>query len=131
VTVPPYDPRPYIAAQEWVTARTVPEAPHEYVHARRANDPEAHRRMIAFVNATGERRPFTFGGRTFTYAYVTVDEHVYWATWSRGGSMVNRRRADLPAWRSPEDEASGALPWVPPSRRETPAHEQLRLDLTD
>jgi hypothetical protein len=126
---PDFDPRPWIAAQTWVTAQLVPEAPHAYVHFRACTDQEGHRRMVAWLNATGERRPFTFGGRTYVYAYRTVDEWTYWVTWSRGGSMVNRRRADRPAWRSPADEASGLLPWVHPSGREPP--EQLRLDLTD
>ncbi len=71
-----YDPRPYIAAQTWVYARTVPDNPHEYLLAERTTDPDGHALMIAWVAQTGA--PGTYANTR--YRYAQVDDWVYWVS---------------------------------------------------
>jgi hypothetical protein len=90
-----YDPRPFIRANTWTFAKSVPSHPHEYLVGTRATDPDAFAELCAWINRTGTRAPFTFGGRTHTYAYATVDEWVYWVSRGAGRALlVNRRRAE-------------------------------------
>jgi hypothetical protein len=126
-----YDPRPFIAANTWTFAKLAPEMPHWYLAPDRATDPDEFRRMVAWIYATGVKRSFTFSARTYRYSYATVDEWEYWNTRFRGGqTLLNRRRADQPAWVSPEAEESGRRPWVHPKDRDQPeGPAQLRLDL--
>ena len=90
---PDYDPRPYLSGQTFVTAKTVPQHPHAYLLAERSTDPEGHRAMVAWLNATGE--PRTFGA---IYRYREVDGWLYWACraarWSGPGLVLNRRRVE-------------------------------------
>jgi hypothetical protein len=114
-----YDPRPFIAAQEWTFAKTAPEMPHWYVAPHQATDRDLFYEFSRWIYAIGEKRPFTFSARTYTYSYATVDEWEYWNTRFRGGqTLVNRRRADRPAWVSAEAEESGKRPWVHPKDRQ-------------
>lgn len=54
----PYDPRPYIASQRWVYARTVPTHAHEYVVPEQSSDPAGHYAMVKWINRTGTPRSF-------------------------------------------------------------------------
>ena len=47
------DPRPYIAANRWVFARTMPENPHEYVVLAHSSDPYEHLMFVEWNPARG------------------------------------------------------------------------------
>ena len=61
---PEYDPEPFIRANRWTFAKTVPEHPHEYLVSNLSTDPDEHFRVVRWVNAHGEPGRYTFGGRT-------------------------------------------------------------------
>jgi hypothetical protein len=105
-----YDPRPFIQANRWVRAKVVADTdPHEYLVARNCTDPAECALMARWIRATGERRRYTFWGRTYTYEYAgPIDGWTYWVTRFRGGQLlVNRRHVDWPA---PGFEAVTATP---------------------
>lgn len=83
-----YDPRPYIASQRWVYAKTVPTHPHEYVVPEVTTDPAAHYDMVKWINRVGE--PRMFAGKR--YKYAEVDGYVYWIG---PRTIINRRRVDV------------------------------------
>ena len=106
--------RAYIAANQWVYARTVPEAPHEYLLAERSTDPEGHRAMIAWIARVGE--PETYQG--YRYRYAHLEGHVYWTSrpprWANrpdrpAGLIINRRRARRPPRPGPTSDQPGRL----------------------
>jgi hypothetical protein len=80
-----YDPRPYIEAQLWVFASTMPEQPHFYVVLQRSTDRAEHMVFLRWIRRTGERK--TFAGQA--YRYATVDGWRYWSV----GTVINRRKA--------------------------------------
>lgn len=84
-----YDPRPYIAANEWTFARTMPENPHEYVVIRKSTDPVEHMRFLAWLRAFGDLEHFK--GRD--YEYIEIDGWRYWAmgTDQLEQTIINRR----------------------------------------
>jgi hypothetical protein len=49
-----YDPRPYIAANHWVFARTMPDNPHEYLVIRKSTDPYEHLMFPEWIRAVGD-----------------------------------------------------------------------------
>ena len=57
-----YDPRPYIAANHWVFARTMPDNPHEYVVIHNSTDPYEHL-IIPRVDPIGGGRRALSGPR--------------------------------------------------------------------
>ena len=85
--------RDWIEAQEWTFAKTVPDAPHEYVVCM---DPERRRFLNWFVRYAA-KHGYTgyFMGRR--YRYVRVGELRYW---QNGGRFMNRTRwaDDPPEW---------------------------------
>jgi hypothetical protein len=86
-----FDPRAFIVGVEWRFAATMPDNPHEYILESTAGGPD----FLAFHELIrGEGRVEVYEG--YPYPYLTVDEYVYWTTWSPHGSgrIVNRRRAD-------------------------------------
>ena len=46
-----YDPRPYIAANHWVFARTMPDNPHEYVVIYNSTDPYQHLMFLEWIRS--------------------------------------------------------------------------------
>jgi hypothetical protein len=96
VSADDYDPRAFIAANEWAFARTVPDAPHWYLIAERSTDPDQHCQMVEWVNRTG--LPGTFQGNRYRYARMD-DGFEYWVSraplWSESRApILNRRRAE-------------------------------------
>jgi DNA invertase Pin-like site-specific DNA recombinase len=89
-----YDPEPFIAANRWTFAATVPDAPHDYLIGSRATDRDEFRRFCRWVNATGTPGSYTFEGRTRRYRYATVGQHTYWVSKVPGDVALNRRRAE-------------------------------------
>jgi hypothetical protein len=87
--VPPegYDPTPFIEAQMWVEARTMPEHPHSYVLLRRSTDWREHLRFLTWIRAGDTER--WVDGRT--YRFRDVGDYHYWAL-SAADSILNRRR---------------------------------------
>ena len=87
-----WDPRPYIASQEWVFAKTMPERPHEYVHLSKSTDWRGHLLMNRWLRVTGELEKFVRPG-------VAVPEEVegwrYWAGADPNWTIVNRRVAPV------------------------------------
>lgn len=83
-----YDPGPYIAAQEWVVARTMPENPHSYVLIRNSTDYVEHLRFVDWLRRTGEVE--VFNGRR--YKGRTINWHRYWVL-GVNDTIVNRRKA--------------------------------------
>jgi hypothetical protein len=81
-----YDPRPWIAAQEWVTART-PDNPHEYVVLRRSTDWRTQLVVLRWL-WLGARERWRDGR---TYRYRTVDGFRYWHL-GLNDTIVNRER---------------------------------------
>jgi hypothetical protein len=76
-------------------AKTVPDAPHEYLLLSRASDPLHQLRLIDLIRRTGS--PGSFRG--WRYAYRTWGDWTYWASPPAGrppavaDSILNRRRA--------------------------------------
>lgn len=81
-----YDPRPYIAANEWRQARTYQDNPHQYLLWDRASDLLAQALLVKWIEVTGEGRKFR--GRRYTYR--ELDGWLYWSM----GLTVNRRRVE-------------------------------------
>jgi hypothetical protein len=83
-----YDPRPYIAANFWTFASTMPENPHEYLLLRNSTDWREHLRMLRWVRR-GEREKWRDGK---IYSYRVVDRR--WRYWALGpnDSILNRER---------------------------------------
>ena len=70
-----YDPRPYIAANEWTFASTMPENPHEYVLLRNSSDWREHLRFLRWIRR-GKVEVWRDRRR---YRYRVVDGWRYWA----------------------------------------------------
>jgi hypothetical protein len=85
-----YDPRPYIEANTWVFARTMPENPHEYVMLRASTDWREHLRFLRWLRVYGEVERWLDGRR---YRYRIVDGWRYWAMWSPNDTILNREVA--------------------------------------
>jgi hypothetical protein len=81
--------RDYLAAQTWVYAKTMPKWPHEYVLLRRSTDLWGHLRAVAFIRATGEKRPWR-SGRIHSY-WQPGDGTEVW-TMREFDTILNRRR---------------------------------------
>jgi hypothetical protein len=81
----------FLAAQEWTSARTMPQWPHEYVMARKSADTWMALRVIEFIRATGERR--RWHSEWFWYWAPEGSEYEYWAM-NPGETVINRRRLD-------------------------------------
>ncbi len=86
-----YDPRPYIAANHWVFARTMPDNPHEYVVIHDSTDPYEHLMFLEWIRSVGDIEHY----RGRDYEYVTVDGYRYWAMGPSGPehTIINRREA--------------------------------------
>jgi hypothetical protein len=82
-----YDPSPYIEAQTWVFAKTMPQNPHEYVVLRRSTDWREHLRFLRWIRVWGDRELF----KGTYYLYRTVGEWRYWAL-GPNDTIINRRR---------------------------------------
>jgi len=82
----------YLAGQKWTYAKSMPKTPHEYVLLRKSTDPWAHLRVIAFIRATGEPRPWRWPPRTHHY-WQPGDGWEYW-TMRESDTILNRRRID-------------------------------------
>jgi hypothetical protein len=87
IPLPPqdYDPRPYIASQRWVFAKSMPENPHYYVLLSRSSDWRGHLTMLAWIRRWGRRELF---GRW--WQAVDVDGWHYWAM-SPDDTILNRK----------------------------------------
>ena len=70
-----YDPRPYIASQEWVFAKTMPTSPHFYVQIARSTDWVGHLQCLTWIRQRGQLKQVQ--GRQ--YRYVILDKWRYWA----------------------------------------------------
>jgi hypothetical protein len=79
----------YLAAQEWVFARSMPKTPHEYVLLRKSADPAMHLNAVAFIRANGEPRPWRWPPRTHHY-WQPGDGWEYW-TMRESDTILNRR----------------------------------------
>ena len=79
----------YVESQEWTTARTVPEDPHQYLLLRASTDPWTHLRMIRYIGAAGERRLWP-RDRTW-YSYWRSAGHEYWGMPRESETLINRR----------------------------------------
>jgi hypothetical protein len=84
-----YDPRPFIAANTWVYAKTMPKNPHEYVVLRAATDWREQLRFGRWIRHWGETE--RFDGRP--YKYMDVDDHHYWVM-SINDTIINRKRLE-------------------------------------
>lgn len=82
-----YDPRPYIAAQEWTYAKTMPTNPHFYVVLRASNDWREHLRFLLWIRVWGFVEKF----KGAKYLYRVVDEWRYWAM-GPNDTIINRRK---------------------------------------
>jgi hypothetical protein len=92
-----YDPRPYIAANAWTFASTMPRNPHEYLMLRDSSDWREHLRFLRWIRSHG--RTETFEGRQ--YKYQTVDEWRYWAL-APNDTILNRHRVAPGLIRQPD-----------------------------
>jgi hypothetical protein len=81
-----FDPRPYIASQTWVFAKTMPEHPHEYVVISRSTNWRGHLRMLLWIRLWGHEEKYQ--GRS--YQYRVVDAKRYWAM-GPNDTIINRR----------------------------------------
>jgi hypothetical protein len=89
VELPPdYDPRPFIAAQEWRFAKTMPWHPHEYVMIHKATDAFEHVRFLVWIRLTGKIEVY----KGSEYPYVEIDGYRYWALRPEY-TIINRRTA--------------------------------------
>jgi hypothetical protein len=81
----PYTPRPYIAAQHWVFAKSMPDNAHFYVLLKVSTDREAHLDFLSWIR---QGRSEVWQGRR--YHYRVVDGWRYWALgpWD---TIINRR----------------------------------------
>jgi hypothetical protein len=84
-----FDPRPYIAANEWRYAKTRPQNPHFYVLLVVSSDPYEHLRFLAWLQASEEVEDW--GGKRFHYH--EVDGWRYWALTNPNATIINRRVA--------------------------------------
>jgi hypothetical protein len=82
-----YDPTPYIEAQDWVFAKTMPQNPHEYVLIRRSTDWREHLRFLHWICVWGEDEVF----KGSHYQYRTAGGWRYWAL-GPNDTIINRRR---------------------------------------
>jgi hypothetical protein len=81
-----YDPTPYIEAQNWVYAKTMPENKHFYVVLRASTDWRAHMMFLRWIRLYGGDERF----RSSWYRYMDVGEYHYWAM-SSNDSIINRK----------------------------------------
>jgi len=92
-----FDPREWVARQQWVYAKTMPENPHHYVvRPRSPNDPEsrlARREWDRFQGLILQHgRPRRYKGAR--YIAWTLDDHDYWAMYP----VINRKPIDNASW---------------------------------
>jgi hypothetical protein len=83
-----YDPRPYIAANYWVFASTMPENPHYYVMLKASTDWREHLRFLRWIRR-GVAEVWRDGRR---YPYRYVDGYRYWAMPDPSWTIINRER---------------------------------------
>jgi hypothetical protein len=81
-----FDPRPYIAANEWVFASTMPDHPHEYVLIRHSTDWRTHILFGRWIRRYGQVERHM--GRS--YRYRAVDGWRYWVL-GPNDTIINRR----------------------------------------
>jgi hypothetical protein len=111
VELPPdYDPRPFIAAQEWRFAKTMPWHPHEYVMIHKATDAFEHVRFLVWIRLTGKIEVY----KGSEYPHVEIDGYRYWALRPEY-TIINRRTAPTP------DDPHPPLPWQTEPIPEPPA----------
>jgi hypothetical protein len=70
------DAREYIASQEWVFARTMPQNPHEYVVLKASTRPHQHLAFRQFIRDRGVVSMFD----GWEFCYLDIDHHRYWVT---------------------------------------------------
>jgi hypothetical protein len=85
----------YVESQTYRRARPVyrgrPQAPHEYLLARRSPDPWTQLRLLAFIREHGERRRFSGS----YHPYWTWGDYEYWEL-SPQDTILNRRHLSWP-----------------------------------
>lgn len=81
-----YNPQPYLAAQQWATARS---GDHQYVLLARSTDPVEHLIVLEHIRRAGAIEHFM--GRD--YRYIEVDGWRVWAMPSPNATLLNRRMA--------------------------------------
>lgn len=82
--------RAFVAAHEWVFAKSMPHIPHFYVSRDKALAEEQFEAAVAFIRANGEERPW---GRGKPLTYVDVDGFTYWTMGSPipATRIINRK----------------------------------------
>jgi hypothetical protein len=114
---PDYDPRPFIAAQRWTYAKTMPWHPHEHLLIFRATSVIEHITFLLWIRRSEHVE--TYNGRE--YRYREVDGMRYWAL-GPNDTIINRRAAPTP------DDPHPPLPWQTAPIPEPPAvYEQPKL----
>jgi hypothetical protein len=76
----------YVESQTYTFASTMPETPHYYVLLHNSTDPDTHLRVVNWIRANGEPRPW---GRK-VHHYWTHGNYEYWAMPPRE-TILNRR----------------------------------------
>jgi hypothetical protein len=61
----------FIRAQEWRTAKTMPDKPHRYISKSKCTDPETFERLVAHIRKHGYRAKY--GKAYYTYFDWTED----------------------------------------------------------
>jgi hypothetical protein len=85
---PDHDPRPFISAQQWRYAKSMPWHPHEYVMLHKSTDVFDHIRFLLWLRPTGEIEMY----KGDPYRYREVDGYRYWAL-APAFTIINRRTA--------------------------------------
>ena len=85
-----YDPRPYIASQVWVFAKSMAD-PHEYLVIRNSTDWREHLVFVDWIRRSGEQERYQ--GRL--YRFRIVDGRRYW-TLGPDDTIANRAVLEPP-----------------------------------
>jgi hypothetical protein len=86
-----WDPRPFIEANRWTYARTMPQNPHEYLLLRKAHDWRTHLVFVRWLKVHGEIERWV---DRRDYPYCTVDGWRYWTLLLVNDEVIiNRRKA--------------------------------------
>jgi hypothetical protein len=73
----------------------MPKWPHEYVLLWRSHDPWTHLRVLAYIRARGEERPWNGrwgAAEIHVYWRNPEDGREYWAMPAEKGTVINRER---------------------------------------